>query len=154
MNALLLAGGHVIDPANGIDVSADVLVRDGRPVEPNETQAFEDETSIPAADLPVSTAEPAAPEAAPPAAAEPAMLPTLPDLPPAIRQHEAQHEPQAGRLFVGASVAVAAVVASRRKSDDRTKEVDQMAESIGRSSPPTHSRWWRFSSNSSQLIGH
>ena len=30
MNALLLAGGHLIDPANRIDAAADVLLLDGK----------------------------------------------------------------------------------------------------------------------------
>ena len=30
MNALLLSGGRVIDPASGLDTVTDVLVRDGR----------------------------------------------------------------------------------------------------------------------------
>jgi hypothetical protein len=114
----------------------DVLVRDGRPVEPNETQALEEGIAQPAEAGPAETL--------PPASNVPAFVPALPDLLPADLGAGQTRQPGAGRLFVGASAAVAAVVASRKSSNSRARDVDDVAEAIARGPKPRHSRWWRL----------
>ena len=47
MSTILLAGGHVIDPATGFDAAADVVLRDGRVAEiaePGKARSVADET--------------------------------------------------------------------------------------------------------------
>jgi hypothetical protein len=119
----------------------DVLVRDGRPVEPTETQALEE------AKAELDAADPNKPV---PLSSEPAPLPALPELPRLeLRDEQTRQEPGAGRLFVGASAAVAAVIASRKSSAHRAKEVDDVAEAIALGPKPRHSRWWRFGQSAS-----
>ena len=150
---LLLEGG------NEERLVIDVLVRDGRPVEPDDTA---DESAIPIA--------PAEMPAGQPGPGQPELLPQPPTLgvPPVNQPAEpiGGHllTPQmgsfipagssnSGGLYFGAAAAMAAVVASRQSSSRWTEEVDQAAETIGRTRAPLGWRWWRLASDRSESAG-
>ncbi|HZN36079.1 MAG TPA: hypothetical protein VFB80_19750, partial [Pirellulaceae bacterium] len=130
----------------------DVLVRDGKPVEPLEQAG--DEAAPEMALPPVPAAPPApVPHQHHEGTSGPMALPPLPaaadvPMPLGYDQQPAEHfwtpaeQPAAGRLFAGVGLAAAAIAAGR--SPGRWKgQVEQAAARIGAS--PAHWRWWRKS---------
>ncbi|MDX1947209.1 MAG: hypothetical protein SFU86_17545 [Pirellulaceae bacterium] len=128
----------------------DVIVRDGRPFEPEEARP----ALSPSANQPLVKPETPLPQ--PPARTTggeqgAAAAPALPDLPvfplstPAagpLLEADAP-EPASGRMFVGAAAAAASLVAARRSQDRWNEELDAAAEQLA--ARPRSSRWWRFS---------
>jgi hypothetical protein len=130
----------------------DVFVRDGRPVEPTETQSDAAPTAGNAVPMPDTHRGdgPAAGHEQPsqaPLLQQP-RLPELPAFPPEGLGQWNQPDPSpadrpaAGRVFIGAAAAAAALVAGR-SAGRRQLQVDQAAEQIGRHPRPRSWRWWR-----------
>jgi hypothetical protein len=132
----------------------DVFVRDGRPVEPTDTQADAAaiEGNVPLPDL----RNPGA-DATTPADGQPALSPAaraldqVPMSPMPSRDATGHWQPTTesapggrgnGRLFVGAGVTVAALIAGR-KTDQWRQSVAVAAEAIGRQPRQKNWRLWR-----------
>jgi hypothetical protein len=149
---LMLEGG------NEERLVMDVFVRDGRPIEPADTQP-EAEQTIP--DLPAAAPAPAnIHESRPRHDLDPLPAPAgfahppdntpeelvEPGRGPALGPATSGMSPAHGRLFVGSAAAVAAVVAARRTSNRWADEVDATAECIGQTASVPGWRWWRLAS--------
>ncbi len=125
----------------------DVLVRDGRPMEPGDVSGEAASEALPL---------PADPHADPRAAPGPAALPELPvaprpATPPAPEAGDAAGAQAPARLFAGVGLAAAAIVASR--AAPWSEQVDEAAEQIGRSGK-TYWRWWRRSAPRQLISQH
>jgi len=149
----------ILEGGNEERLVIDVLVRDGRPVEPGDA-ADEIAAPVTPADVPAAQPGPGQPELLPQPHGDGVPLTNQPSEPiggTLLRPQRGALLPggsgNADRVYFGAASAMAAVVASRQSSHRWTEEVDQAAETIGRNRIPLGWRWWRLARNRSASAG-